>query len=112
MIAHGIDLNSEAILDFCRKWKIRELCVFGSILRDDFRPDSDIDFLVDFEAGAAWDLFDRFDMEEELAGIVGAGKGSLPTGRDASPEVRRASCRGGRRVRAVLLESRELSGAR
>lgn len=71
MIAHGIDLNTEAIRDFCRKWKIRELSVFGSILRHDFRPDSDIDFLVDYEASAEWDLFDRCDMEEELAGIVG-----------------------------------------
>ena len=71
MIAHGIDLDSEAIHDFCRKWKIRELYVFGSILRDDFRPDSDVDFLMDFVEDAEWDLFDRFDMEEELAGIVG-----------------------------------------
>jgi predicted nucleotidyltransferase len=71
MIAHGIDLNSEAIRDFCLKWKIRELSVFGSILREDFRPDSDVDFLADYEEGAGWDLFDHMDMEEELAGIVG-----------------------------------------
>ena len=71
MTLHGIDLDSPAIRAFCRKWKIRELAVFGSILRDDFRPDSDVDFLVTFEEGAKWDLFDRADMEEELAAIVG-----------------------------------------
>ena len=71
MIAHGIDLNSNAIRDFCRKWKIRELSVFGSILRDDFRPDSDVDFLVEHEADAQWDLFDSLHMEEELAELVG-----------------------------------------
>jgi predicted nucleotidyltransferase len=71
MIAHGIELDTEAIRDFCRRWKIRELSVFGSILRDDFRPDSDVDFLVDFDEDAEWDLFDHFDMEEELAEVVG-----------------------------------------
>jgi hypothetical protein len=43
MTAHGIDLDSEAIRDFCAKWKIKELSVFGSILREDLRPDSDVD---------------------------------------------------------------------
>src|SRR2546423_14036724 len=70
MIAHGIDLNSEAIRDFCRRWKIRELSVFGSILRDDFRPHSDSDFLLDHDDDAEWDMFDHFDMEDELAGIL------------------------------------------
>ena len=71
MIAHGIDLGTPALRDFCRKWKFRELAVFGSILRDDFRPDSDIDFLADFHEDAEWDMFDHMEMEEQLAGIVG-----------------------------------------
>ena len=71
MIAHGIDLNSIAIRDFCRKWNIRELSVFGSILRDDFQPDSDVDFLVEHDDDAQWDLFDSMHMEEELATLVG-----------------------------------------
>ena len=71
MIAHGIDLDTPVLRDFCRKWKIRELCVFGSILREDFRPDSDVDFLADFDDAAEWDMFDHMDMEEELAAIVG-----------------------------------------
>jgi len=71
MNAHGIDLNNDAIRCFCRKWKVRELSVFGSYLRDDFRPDSDIDFLADYEDDAEWDLFDDLAMQEELAAIVG-----------------------------------------
>ena len=71
MIKQGIDLDTEAVQAFCRKWKITELCVFGSILRDDFRPESDVDFLADFDDDAEWDLFDHMDMEDELAGIVG-----------------------------------------
>jgi uncharacterized protein len=70
MIAHGINLETDAVREFCRKWRIRELCVFGSILRDDFRPDSDIDFLVDFEEYAEWDFEARMEMEEELERIV------------------------------------------
>ncbi len=70
MKTHGIDLDSLALHAFCDKWKIVELRVFGSILRDDFRPDSDIDFLADFDPDADWDLFDHMDMEEELAAIV------------------------------------------
>ena len=65
------DLDSQAIRRFCTQWKINELSVFGSILREDFRPDSDVDFLADFDEDAEWDLFDHMDMEEELAAIVG-----------------------------------------
>lgn len=71
MNVHGIDLDSPAIRDFRRKWKVRELSVFGSILRDDFRPDSDVDLLIDFDPEAEWDLFDHLAMEEELTEIVG-----------------------------------------
>ncbi len=56
---------------FCRKWKISELALFGSVLRDDFRPDSDVDVLVSFAQEADWSLLDHMAMEEELAGILG-----------------------------------------
>jgi hypothetical protein len=69
--AHGIDLGQDAIRQFCDKWKIRELRVFGSILRDDFRADSDVDFLADFDEDVERDAFDHMDMEDELANIVG-----------------------------------------
>ena len=71
MKLHGIDLNSEAIRDFCRKWKIKELSVFGSILRGDFQADSDIDFLADYEEDEEWDLFDSLQMQDELEGVLG-----------------------------------------
>ena len=71
MTRHGIELDSEEIKAFCRKWKIKELSVFGSILRDDFRTDSDVDFLADFEEDEEWDLFDEIHMHEELEQIAG-----------------------------------------
>lgn len=71
MKIQGIELDSRAIEDFCRTWKIRELSVFGSVLRDDFGPQSDIDFLVSFDPDAEWDLSDHVEIQEELARLVG-----------------------------------------
>ena len=64
-----IDIQPEKIRDFCKKWKIREFSLFGSVLRDDFRSNSDVDVLVSFEETAGWDLFDIVDMKEELKSI-------------------------------------------
>ena len=61
----------EKVAAFCRKWKITELSLFGSVLRDDFRPESDVDVLVSFAENARWSLFDLVRMEEELGGILG-----------------------------------------
>ena len=61
----------QEIEEFCRRWKIVELSVFGSVLREDFRPDSDIDLLVRFDSGACWSLFDHARMERELGEILG-----------------------------------------
>ncbi|ABB58644.1 nucleotidyltransferase family protein [Synechococcus elongatus] len=58
------------LLAFCQKWKVSELSLFGSILRDDFRPDSDVDVLVSFEPKAPWTILDLVLMESELAGLV------------------------------------------
>ncbi len=66
-----VQLDRDAVAAFCRKWKIRELSLFGSALRDDFGPESDLDFLVSFEEGAAIDLFDLVDMKDELSSVVG-----------------------------------------
>ena len=68
---HNIDLQTERIADFCRRWKVVELALFGSVLRDDFRPDSDIDFLITFQQDAPWSLYDLFDMREELQKMLG-----------------------------------------
>lgn len=61
----------ERIEEFCRRWKIAELSLFGSALREDFRPDSDLDLLVRFAAEAEWSLFDHARMERELSELLG-----------------------------------------
>jgi len=66
-----ISIDREKIAEFCRRWKITELALFGSVLRDDFRPDSDVDVLVTFAPEAEWSLFDHVTMEEELSSILG-----------------------------------------
>lgn len=66
-----IPLDHEKIAEFCWRWKIIEFALFGSVLRDDFRPDSDVDVLVTFAPDAEWSLFDDVDMEEELSAIFG-----------------------------------------
>jgi predicted nucleotidyltransferase len=59
------------LADFCRKWRVRELSLFGSAVRDDFRADSDVDVLVSFEPTAGWSLLDLVAMQEELEAMVG-----------------------------------------
>jgi predicted nucleotidyltransferase len=66
-----IPIPTEELDEFCRRWKIAELRVFGSALRDDFRPNSDLDLLVSFTSDADWSLIDHVAMEEEITGIVG-----------------------------------------
>ncbi len=67
----SIEIPKEQIADFCRKWKIVELSLFGSVLREDFRPDSDVDVLVTFSQDADWSLLDHMAMEEEASAIFG-----------------------------------------
>lgn len=64
-------VDKERIAEFCRKWRVKELSVFGSALRADFRPDSDVDVLVVFEDDAEWDLWDHMHAEEELRQLLG-----------------------------------------
>ena len=71
VVQKNIRIQADKISDFCRRWKITEFALFGSVLRGDVRPDSDIDVLVTFEPGAGWSLFDLVYMEEELKGIFG-----------------------------------------
>jgi predicted nucleotidyltransferase len=59
------------IVDFCTRWQVTELALFGSVLRDDFRPDSDVDVLVTFVPDAPYSLFDLIRMENELRDIFG-----------------------------------------
>jgi len=66
-----IDVPQHRIKAFCRRWKVRQLCLFGSVLRDDFGPESDVDVLVTFADDARWGLFDLGRMEDELRAIFG-----------------------------------------
>ena len=61
-----IPIPKKKIGDFCDRWKVVEFSLFGSILREDFRPDSDVDVLVTFTADAQVSLFDLVEMQDEL----------------------------------------------
>jgi predicted nucleotidyltransferase len=61
----------EKIRAFCMQWKVVEFSLFGSVLRDDFRSDSDIDILLSFAENSAWSLYDFVDMKDELQAIFG-----------------------------------------
>ena len=63
-------LPTDAIRQFCRRWKIRELALFGSVLRTNFRPDSDVDVLATFTDDADWGLLAHMQMQQELATVL------------------------------------------
>ena len=67
----NIAIPQDQITDFCRRWNVADFALFGSVLRDDFRPDSDVDVLVSFAPDARWSLFDFVDMQLELSAIFG-----------------------------------------
>ncbi|MFA6186254.1 MAG: nucleotidyltransferase family protein [Phycisphaerae bacterium] len=69
MVALNFGVPEEKIADFCRKWKVQQLSVFGSAVSGKLRPDSDIDLLVSFAPAADWSMFDHYRMEDELTGI-------------------------------------------
>jgi predicted nucleotidyltransferase len=70
MAVLGLDLSQEMIADFCIKWHINEFALFGSVLRRDFGPDSDVDVLVAFSQEANWGLLDHLRMEQELVTLL------------------------------------------
>ncbi|MDI6449401.1 nucleotidyltransferase family protein [Anaerobaca lacustris] len=67
----NVQIDRSMIAAFCRKWQIRELSVFGSVLREDFGAKSDVDFLVSFEPGAPLDIDRLLDIKEELETRLG-----------------------------------------
>lgn len=67
----ALSIPQDQIATFCRKWQITELALFGSVLRSDFRPDSDIDILVRFGPDTRPTLFDMVRMQRELETILG-----------------------------------------
>ena len=70
MISPNLKLPQERVADFCRRRQIKRLSVFGSATRDDFRPDSDVDVLVEFEDSARVTLFDLVEMQDELKDLL------------------------------------------
>jgi hypothetical protein len=71
MVIARIQVPTDRLAAYCRKWKITELALFGSVLREDFGPESDVDCLVVFAPEAAWTLLDVIGAEQELAGLFG-----------------------------------------
>ena len=84
---HGLEIPEQPIAEFCRRHSIRRLSLFGSILRDDFGPDSDIDMLVQFESGRVPGLLRMAGLEIELSGILGR-KADLRTAAELSRHFR------------------------
>lgn len=70
-LAGRLSVDLDALRDFCRRWDVTELALFGSVLRPDFRPESDVDILVRWAPDAGWGLLDHARMEEELEQIFG-----------------------------------------
>jgi len=68
---HQIELQGPEFERFCRKWQVRELAVFGSVLGADFGPQSDVDLLVTFADRAPWDLLDFLRMQDEASALLG-----------------------------------------
>ncbi|HYH47497.1 MAG TPA: nucleotidyltransferase family protein [Thermoanaerobaculia bacterium] len=70
-VVDRLHVSSGDLAAFCRRWHIAKLEVFGSVVRDDFRAESDVDFLVSFEPGLRPSGFDWFQLKEELSDLVG-----------------------------------------
>lgn len=68
---HGINIDSEAIARFCRQNRVRKMSLFGSVLRDDFGPESDLDVLVELEPDARVGLIGFAGLEIELSQLLG-----------------------------------------
>ncbi len=84
MRQQNVEIRKEEIADFCRRHHISRLSLFGSVLRDDFRPTSDVDVLVEFEPEHVPGLFGLARMERELSALLGDRKVDLRTPQDLS----------------------------
>jgi len=84
----NLKVPQEKITEFCLKYHIRKLAFFGSVLRDDFRPDSDVDVLVEFESGHVPGFIGLAGMERELSVILGGRRTDMRTPQDLSKYFR------------------------
>jgi predicted nucleotidyltransferase len=82
-----VPIDRERLGSFCRRHHIRKLAFFGSVLRDDFRPDSDVDILVEFEPGCS-PGFHIVDIEEELSQLLGGHRVDLVNEKYLNPRLR------------------------
>jgi len=83
-----IPVPREEIAAFCRKHRIRRLAFFGSVLRSDFGPASDVDVLVEFAPDAVRGLFELYDMEQELSEMLGGRRVEIVTPKGLSKYFR------------------------
>jgi predicted nucleotidyltransferase len=81
-------IDRKKIATFCEKHRIRRLALFGSALRDDFRPESDVDVLVEFAQGTTVGFFKLYDLEQELSQILGGRKVDINTPKSLSKYFR------------------------
>lgn len=92
-----VPISTDGIPDFCRRWQIREFALFGSVLRPDFGPRSDVDVLITFEPGAEWSLLDMGQMRVELGEMFGREVDVLEESAIRNPYML-ASVQGAKRV--------------
>lgn len=90
-------LTPEFLRSICARWQIREFAVFGSVLRDDFTADSDVDLLLSFEDAAPWSLWELYDLRVELEQVLGRSVDIVEPEAIRNP-YRRESILGSKRV--------------
>lgn len=96
MATTAVTIPRNSITEYCKKWRIKELSLFGSFIRPDFGPDSDIDVLVEFAADADWSLFDWVDMVDKSHACSTARSTSSPRKDCEIRSAGRRSCPGAR----------------
>lgn len=90
MNVHGIEIDREKLAEFCRRRRIRKLSLFGSVLREDFTPESDVDVLVEFEEGSRISLFDLVSLQEQMSPLLGGHKVDLVPTEDLNRWIRKS----------------------
>ncbi len=86
-VSPHISINRDTVAAFCRRHHITRLALFGSVLRDDFRPDSDVDVLVEFQPGHVPGL-DFLSIERELSGLLHGRRVDMVTPKFLNPRIR------------------------
>lgn len=87
-MAPQVSIDGDRLAAFCRRHRIRRLALFGSVLRDDFGPESDVDVLVEFAPGHSPDFFLLYDMEQELSEILSGRKVDILTYKSLNRRIR------------------------